>query len=61
MADFSNLVVPRTEIAKQVAENIDRVEWTLQDPEWRPTRECLQKLLAAYIAHTAALLGRERR
>ena len=29
-------------------ENIERVEWTLQDPEWQPSRAYLEKLLASY-------------
>lgn len=40
-----------------VAENIERVEWTLKDPDWKPTRGYLQKLLSAYKAHTDILLA----
>jgi hypothetical protein len=29
-------------------ENIDRVEWTLRDPGWQPTRSYVEKLLASY-------------
>lgn len=33
------------ELAK---ENIERVEWTLQDKDWQPTRDYVRKLLASY-------------
>jgi len=29
-------------------ENLDRIEWTFADPEWRPTREYVEKLIKAY-------------
>jgi hypothetical protein len=29
-------------------DNIERMEWTLQDPAWTPSREYLEKVLAAY-------------
>lgn len=32
----------------QVADNIQRVEWTLEDKTWQPSRWYLEKLLAAY-------------
>jgi hypothetical protein len=45
------------ELEKLVQANVKKVEWTLEDPTWRPTRDYLEKMLAAYKAHTAELLG----
>lgn len=46
----------RKNLLQLINNNIERVEWTLKDPEWRPSREYLEKLLAAYKAHTTILL-----
>jgi hypothetical protein len=32
----------------RMADNIERVEWTLQDPDWKPSRQYVEKMLAAY-------------
>lgn len=45
------------ELEKLVQANVKKVEWTLEDPTWRPTRDYLEKMLTAYKAHTAELLG----
>ena len=47
----------RKRLVALIASNIERVEWTLQDPTWQPTRDYLEKLLASYKAHTAILLA----
>jgi hypothetical protein len=40
--------MPWAGVEAMTLENIERVEWTLQDPTWVPSREYLIKLLAAY-------------
>lgn len=47
----------RKEIEALIKANVEKVEWTLQDQSWRPTRDYLEKLLAAYKTHTGDLLG----
>jgi len=29
-------------------ENIERIEWTMRDPDWQPTRSYVEKMLASY-------------
>jgi hypothetical protein len=37
-----------SDIVERLRENIERVEWTLKDAEWKPSRAYLEKLLATY-------------
>lgn len=39
---------------QEIADNIERVEWTLRDPNWTPTRSYLEKMLASYKELAAA-------
>ncbi len=43
-------------LERLIASNVDRVRWTLQDEDWKPSRDYIEKLLASYEAHTAKLL-----
>lgn len=45
------------EVRERVEENVERVEWTMKDEAWKPSREYLAKLLSAYKADTAMLLA----
>lgn len=40
-------------------ENIERIEWTLEDKDWQPSRQYLEKVLAAY-KEAAAEIARLR-
>lgn len=37
-----------TNLVERLHENIERIGWTLQDPDWHPLREYVEKMFAGY-------------
>lgn len=46
----------RAHLRKIICDNVERVRWTLEDENWKPSREYVEKLIDAYETHTAILL-----